>query len=83
MTSELLSRLYSNSVWKRTVKSLSFPLSNLAPASMIDDDKLQDIYFQMSQINPSPVYQVGGTGIIDAVKEGAAKLDDQGYKPIS
>lgn len=50
---------------------------------MIDDDKLQDIYFQMSQINPSPVYQVGGTGIIDAVKEGAAKLDDQGYKPIS
>ena len=48
----------------------------------IDDDKLQEIYFQLSQINPSlPVRQVGettGTAIVDAVKEGASKLNEQG-----
>ena len=47
----------------------------------IDDDKLQEIYFQMSQINPSlPVHQVDETTttIVDSIKEGASKLNDQG-----
>ena len=47
----------------------------------IDDDKLQEIYFQISQINPSlPVHQVVGeaTSLVDTIKEGASKLNDQG-----
>ena len=48
----------------------------------LDDDKLQEIYFQLSQINPSlPVPQVSETTtLVDTVKEGAAKLSDQGKK---
>ena len=48
----------------------------------VDDDKLQEIYFQISQIKPSSVCETTTTSVLDAVKEGAAKLDDQG-KSIS
>ena len=43
---------------------------------LIDDDKLQEIYFQILQINVEPLCQAGET-TINAVK-GAAKFNEQG-----
>jgi hypothetical protein len=60
----------------------SFYTTWLSNNEYADDDKLQEIYFQISQINPSSLGETTATSVIDAVKEGAAKLDDQG-KAIS